>query len=121
MTDIEIRILIAEACGKLHQPEGRIIEYQRWEPQCEGIFMRVKFEDGSVRPCYVAHIPDYPNDLNAMHEAEKVLNNAGEYQKQLDTVWRNSEHPASLNAWIWHCTARQRAEAFLRTLGKWKE
>ena len=47
------------------------------------------------------------NDLNAMHEAEKVLN-----AKQSDAYFRK------IVSWS---TAAQRAEAFLRTLGLWKE
>ncbi len=59
---------------------------------------------------------DYCNDLNAMHEAEKTLNNGqieiycGFLHKKNHGVW-----------WGTHVTARQRAEAFLRTLGKWEE
>lgn len=64
---------------------------------------------------------DYCTDLNAMHEAEKTLTPKN---------WNNF----SENWWIYckllrvndadeaiHATARQRAEAFLRTLGKWEE
>ena len=62
-------------------------------------------------------IPDYCNDLNAMHEAEKILfttNNwdacAYEYVLQKETT-----------SWAWHSTAKQRAEAFLKTICKWEE
>lgn len=66
-------------------------------------------------------LPDYLNDLNAMHEAEKLL-----------TQW---EELVSYHSWLGYCggnstievhncihaTAAQRAEAFLRTIGKWEE
>ena len=71
--------------------------------------------------------PDYLNDLNAMHEAEKVLSPAnqlasGESQWSEYLVWlgfcgKNKTHV------VYGCvtaTAAQRAEAFLRTIGKWK-
>ena len=63
---------------------------------------------------------DYCNDLNAMHEAEKMLNHirAAEYARVLTSIAWQSEQPvfAPMTA-----TARQRAEAFLRTFGKWEE
>jgi hypothetical protein len=57
--------------------------------------------------------PDYLNDLNAMHEAETVLNpeQLSEYYIQL----------ASAMFRPFRASAAQRAEALLRTLGKWKE
>jgi hypothetical protein len=49
------------------------------------------------------------NDLNAMHEAEKVVKRVwGKYVKQLNAI----ADPAC-------ATAAQRAEAFLRTLNLW--
>lgn len=63
---------------------------------------------------------DYCNDLNAMHEAEKVLTHirAAEYARILTSIAWQSEQPvfAPMTA-----TARERVEAFLRTLGKWEE
>lgn len=58
--------------------------------------------------------PDYCTDLNAMHEAEKVLTDDQ----------REVFYPRNLGAWqrpfnVIYATARHRAEAFLRTLGKW--
>jgi hypothetical protein len=54
---------------------------------------------------------DYCNDLNAMHEAEKVLifEDWESYCEKLGGSFRGCAH----------ATARQRAEAFLLTLGKW--
>jgi hypothetical protein len=60
-------------------------------------------------------LPNYCTDLNEMHEAEKVL--------QDDQ--REVFYPRNLGAWqrpfnVIYATARQRAEAFLRTVGKWE-
>ena len=60
-------------------------------------------------------IPDYLNDLNAMHEAERTMGDPqlwDEYQSYLSDAMRNI-------GWIYHATAAQRAEAFLRTLNLW--
>jgi hypothetical protein len=59
--------------------------------------------------------PDYTEDLNAMHEAEKVLN-----QKQKEDYFFiilnfYGNWPKAIQA-----TADQRAEAFLRAVGKWE-
>ena len=60
---------------------------------------------------------DYCNDLNAMHEAEKTLSETNmfvmaHYIERF--ISRHGQH-------YFHATARQRAEAFLRTLGKWEQ
>jgi hypothetical protein len=68
--------------------------------------------------------PDYLSDLNAMHEAEKVLTGAFEtcsdYQKQLIKVCGCEGYLPSAQ-FLWHATAAQRAEAFLRTLNLWDD
>lgn len=69
------------------------------------------------RYVYVDSIPDYFNDLNAMHEAEKVLTNnqRGDYSIKLQTITGGE--------WFlcYHATAAQRAEALGRTLNLWTE
>jgi hypothetical protein len=85
------RIKIAEACG--------------W-----GVFANTRPTD----------LPDYLNDLNAMHEAEKILN-----QQQARDYAEHLGHSAQDGTWagchIWYQSAAQRAEAFLRTLNLWEE
>ena len=99
------RVAIADACG--------------WKTDKRGL--------GWLSPRgYYASEPDYLNDLNAMHEAEKVLT-----QDQMIDYSRHvgksvtSHLPASRAAWmdfqLINVTASQRAEAFLRTIGKWEE
>jgi hypothetical protein len=65
---------------------------------------------------------DYCTDLNAMHEAEKVLTK--DRNSYLTTLAGLVEvdHLRGLDAdWPWVCaTARQRAEAFLKTVSKWE-
>lgn len=65
------------------------------------------------------YLPNFLNDLNAIHEAEKVL----DYDQQEDFLLfigaYNHESDAPWSAC--HATAAQRCEAFLKTLGLWKE
>jgi hypothetical protein len=93
MTDQEINVAIAEACGK----DMRICPAHHSRTCCgrQGNF------------------PDYCTDLNAMHEAEKMLTTVqcAKYETHLGNTCNR----------VWHATPRQRAEAFLRVIGKWKE
>jgi len=58
--------------------------------------------------------PNYLNDLNAMHDAENSLTTS-----QM-TIMSQYLHRRLGMLWGF-ATASQRAEAFLRTIGKWKE
>lgn len=106
------RIKIAEVCGwrlfssflNLWAPPGHIVEYD----------------------CDAYPLPDYLNDLNAIHKAIRILTDAQRiiFRTHLTKVWTwnyNSRcghfpnHDDSCNA-----TAEQRAEAFLRTLDLWE-
>lgn len=62
---------------------------------------------------------DYVTSLDAMHAAEKVLTDEQQfdYACWLDQKFASSSCEFSLL----HATAAQRAEAFLRTLGKWED
>jgi hypothetical protein len=69
-------------------------------------------------------IPNYHSDLNAMHEAEKKLPSTepreGEVSKSI--YLRKLSLITGNYAWdMTHATSSQRAEAFLKTIGKWKE
>lgn len=63
---------------------------------------------------------DYCTDLNAMHEAEKMLSKAQweDFVQHLANNWISVS-----DAWkeVCHATAKEKAKAFLRTLGKWEE
>ena len=73
-------------------------------------------ETGSITPRYTG--PNYSGDLNACFEMEKSLDAA-----QWASYWSFLEPLACMpnNTPIIFATAAQRAEAFLRTVGKWKE
>jgi hypothetical protein len=94
MTDEQINLKIAEVCGWFY--------YDGWN-----------HPDGRNT------LPNYVNDLNAMHEAEEHIPDsiAYVYGNKIGTVTGAED---SLCMSFYCATARQRAEAFLRTLGKWK-
>lgn len=77
-------------------------------------------EDASV----LRVLPDYPNDLNSICEAEKMLNHDG-WRIYIGFLMGNRVIPklASMEEFhkAWNATAAQRSEAFLRTVGKWKD
>lgn len=64
-------------------------------------------------------IPDYCNDLNAMHEAEKLLNKKGAERRIYIAMIYKLVGYHSYD--VCHATAAQRAEAFLKTIGKWED
>lgn len=57
---------------------------------------------------------DYCNDLNAMHDAEKLI-----YKH--NNMWTSYYYAIGAGPFSLHATARKKAEAFLRTLGKWED
>ena len=62
-------------------------------------------------------VPNYLNDLNAMHEAEKdIFSLQHSWDKYLDNLYDLCGADNMV-----HATATQRAKAFLQTLGKWIE
>jgi hypothetical protein len=68
-------------------------------------------------------MPDYLNDLNAMHEAEKVLSR-GEHYYQTGGFGLYVENLGLVRCGRLHlieATAAERAEAFLRTIEKWED
>jgi hypothetical protein len=103
------RIAIAEACGwrlfsqfkNLWAPPRSVVEYD----------------------CDAYPLPNYPFDLNAMHEVESILNadQMVSYDYHLDRVVGNGRQGLNIEYFLWSATAAQRAEAFLRTIGKWEE
>ncbi len=117
MTDQEINAEIAEYCGwrniieKDYQPFGTN-EYIDGPSQ---VWVGIHPElDADIKEYEV--IPDYCNDLNAMHEAEKMLN-----EKQEDIMNNTLWDIMDGRKYLWHSTASQRAKAFVKTIEKWKK
>lgn len=109
------------------QINEKIAEIFDWKkvPEALGVGWWFRPRDPGVQLRRISpSCPDYCNDLNAMHDAEKTLDGtqAGAFHDWLETLQdrdRQEDCPASL--FWYHATARQRAEAFLRTLNLWEE
>lgn len=98
MSDDEINVAMADAMG--------------WRKE-DGVYVWT----ANGIDCTCDELWDWANDLNAMHLTEKTLSEANMFVMAYHIerlVSRHGQH-------YFHATARQRAEAFLRTLGKWKE
>jgi hypothetical protein len=95
MTNEQINIAIAKACG--------------WDND--------DIERGYTLCQFSEIVPDYCNDLNAMHEAEKIFDSAL-YCRYIDELCTQAIKGKNS---MYLATAAQRAEAFLKTIGKWKE
>lgn len=98
------RIAIAEACPNLFE-------------RCYGGWLwatRFPHRIGPVDPL---------SDLNAMHEAEKTqcAKDAGFGHLMADALIAICHTESARFTPYWRATAAQRAEAFLRTLGKWED
>ena len=77
------------------------------------------WEDPAGNMIGAKNMVSFPNSagcLNAMHEAEEWL-----MHEDLDSYGCYASNLYYGHGNCIHATARQRAEAFLRTLGKWEE
>ena len=119
LTPEQQRIKVAELCGwrRCNTTLPALWQYDRVVHQMDEGLWCTGYENGSgdwlMRD---ETIPDYLNDLNAMHEAGKMLK-----------LGMRSLYDANLGliaerdyCFIWETTAAQRAEAFLKTLGLWE-
>jgi hypothetical protein len=108
------RILIAEFCGWLihgcaHENSGH-----RYSAPL------------GTSPFLGRHaLPDYLNDLNAMHEAEEKLHASFQQSEMFvhrieQVVYKTKSSGIGIKFATINATAAQRAEALLRTIGKWQ-
>lgn len=136
LTDFEIKLGIAEFCG-----------WERWK-SVSGRVKLTKPKDEQQRQYWLScgdtittdsveffdyNVPDYHNDLNAIHEAEELLNDKqyDVYEKNLRNVcmedrgWKWNGNWAKEGGWMYvpeprripSLTAKQRCKALLRTVG----
>ena len=104
MTNEQINIAIAKACGWGND------DIERGYTLCQ----------------FTEYVPDYFSDLNAMHEAEKVFTyeEAEQFEGELCYICGSEnlhkEYPLPFEFSVAHASAAQRAEAFLKTIGKWE-
>ncbi len=126
MTPKEQYIAIAEACGWINQGVAKKV------PGLEG-----RWRHPQIRNHFVTTdlLPDYLNDLNAMHEAwnECIRGRASledAFTHYLAVACGFDEDQGSITdpnlsvadiAVVSNATAAQRAEAFLRATGRWED
>jgi len=77
------------------------------------------------------HLPDYLNDLNAIHaaiNAHPTLCDSPCFYNELEQIIGRDKginlrgnDKTGFSGWIAHATAKQLAEAFLKTLSLWEE
>lgn len=131
MTPHQQRIFIAEKCGYYWTRTGmggnnyylvhKSATNQRWDPTEEDIE-----KSSNIFP----FTPDYPTDLNAMHEAEKVLT-PEQWERYLEELGDFPEsdymviydEPALAPSQVTfkgmvHKDAQQRADAFCKVFGE---
>lgn len=115
MSDTEINEAIAQVCGwtNIMICPGFACPDQSKFP--------IGIKDGKSQP-----IPEYATDLNAMHEAEMRLLELCKATPNLicdyaDTHLMDVTKTQVICFLLVAATARQRAEAFLRTLNLWKD
>ncbi len=112
LTQEQKRIKIAESCGWIKRtPWTNSQGWQVHEWEKNGMVT----EDG-LSGHLECELPDYLNDLNAMHEAEKTLDGAMllAYYFELDELM---ERPPMVIRLVM-ATAAQRADAFLLATGR---
>lgn len=113
MSPLAQRIAIAEACGWRRQDEAFYFQTYFLPPGDGGCALFGVSNDD--RP----HIPDYLNDMNAMHSALVTLKQDARqyirYCEELTTL-------AGGGTWdAYFCTAAEQAKAFLRAKNLWTE
>lgn len=123
MKDQEINAAVAEACGWV-----AVRRYQK--SQTESVYVGYGPANPFPHDKGEEQISDYCNDLNAINSAVKSLGRLPGfrdvdevrdcYSRHLGNVaWRGESFRQEFK--VIEATARQRAEAFLRTVGRWKE
>ena len=112
------RITIAEACG------WNSIREQDYDHGYSGDDVRQMWVGLNPDSDEFEQLPDYLNDLNAMNSAvlQKFNGTAPDGWAFIDNLRVACGIPHSSTCMALVCaTAPQRAEAFLRTIGKWEE
>lgn len=135
MTEERQRIAIAEFCGAVwHEvppmsgwvltlTEDERKGFERLHPKRILSFHDWPFDSPRCAPLPFPNpetgdaisVPDYPRDLNAMHEAKKLLT-----EDQIPVYWQTLYEVCKTTQWPFNPEAYQEAETFLRTIGKWE-
>lgn len=116
MTNQQINIEIAKACG------WRTVDAYAGAVQWAG-----RWEQGNPSPVETStSIPNYAESLDAMHQAENLLDNpdhrfTDDLKGSLSLYDKYAIFLSELFGRSIRATAAQRAECFLRVIGKWRD
>ena len=103
------RVAIAEACGWEH----RTVDGKTY-------WWNMAIQEGEL-----SQLPDYLNDLNAMHEALLGLSQEQREEVALRVCWginwKSRETHECSPDYLLACTSEELAEAFLKTLNLWTD
>lgn len=120
----EMRIAIAEACG------WRNVRMTRGEPFAADDEIQSGYNALAGSPHgqpldYFEEIPNYPADLNAMHEAKRKLLTTTELCCTFNNLLIEEKPPRPVefetDKWSWGQSAEAECRALLKTLGLWVE
>ena len=116
LTDEELRITLAGLLGWREQKAFKFEGATHYDP-ADSASQKVYqlYPDGTP-----AFLPDWPSDLNAVHEAEKALgfHDAGKFgvfNKKAYEYWKQLKN---IEPYRLYATARQRTEALVEVLRK---
>lgn len=114
LSDEELRVRVAKLCGYKKRTTPETYEFM-WAPGHISVLADGWWED--PKGCVMGEkcLPDYPADLNAMHEAERALI-FGPRLEHSDRVFLFSNYLTGVVHPNCFASARQRAEAFVLTL-----
>ena len=75
-----------------------------------------------TRGSLLCDIPEYIEDLNAMHEVTQTLSASQQarFVAELSRVVGGKDDYMDMRIYMIHSTAAHRAEAYLKTIGKWE-
>lgn len=106
LTMKEQRIKVAELCGWKREP---------WDSMAPNLDRWTHPDYPSTNVSGTRALPDYLNDLNAMHEAEKLIPQELKQEWSSKLYWLLYTNPPKL--WrVSQATAAERAEAFVLTM-----
>lgn len=118
MTNEQINIAIAKQLGLTIVSDGITHCLTPCGPKTE------KNPEG----CLLEECPNYCNNLNAMHKAEKLISEKGKESAYWFFLRELLDFPDAESDWngfyffaAIHSTPLQKAEAFLKVFGKWEE
>ena len=131
MTQKEQRIEIAEFCGwKWYRATGSelVSTIITFNINLTGHWEEIPRPDDYLDNVVAfVNCPDYPNDLNAMRDAESCLGSLGLYYQNLTDVMMRivgggySRGHSQILVSVTTARAEYRSEAFIRTIGKWRD